>query len=110
MKIGVKPKARAEGPSVFGRDRSSATTENPAVAAIVRGSLEQWIAGESAPGFQRRSNGPVIGRDCDQIAGPAAAQDSDQVRQDARGERLTPNVEVDVSPHRNASILPFRGP
>ena len=45
---------------------------------------------------------------CDQIAGPAAPQQSDQLRQQTGPKGLLPDIQVDVSPHRNACILPFR--
>ncbi len=48
------------------------------------------------------SNALVVTDKRDQIARPAAAQHSDQLRQQARRESLSPNIQLEVSPHRNA--------
>jgi hypothetical protein len=41
----------------------------------------------------------------DQVAGPAAAQHSDQLRQQTGGNRLSPNIQIDVRLHWDACIL-----
>jgi hypothetical protein len=41
----------------------------------------------------------------DQIARPAAAQGSNQLRQEAGCEGLSSDIQIDVSRHRNACIL-----
>src|SRR6202030_3890148 len=65
----------------------------------------QWIPGESAPRFQLRSNAFFVTGNGDQFARPAAAQHSDQLPQEARRERLPPDVQIDLSLHRNRCSL-----
>src|SRR5438552_3966787 len=102
VEICVEPKPRAHrsivfGSIVFGEPRNSSAPENPPRAAFFDRSLYKWIPGESAPRFQLRSNAFFVTDNCDQVAGSAAAQHGDQLRQQARRERLSSNVEMDAS-------------
>jgi hypothetical protein len=70
--------------------------------------FEKGIPGEPAPGFQFRSNALFVTDHRDQIARLAATQHSNQFGQKTRREGLAPYIQVDVGPHWNACILPFR--
>ena len=85
-------------------------TEKPSssVYAFFDGSFQQWIPGESAPRFQLRTDALFVTDHRDQIARPAATQHSNQLRQKARRERLSTDIKIEVSLHRNACILQVR--
>src|SRR5438132_244046 len=100
IEIRVEPNPRPHRPSVFGRHRNTPTAENPACTAFFDSSFQQWVPGEPAPRFQLRSNALFVTDYRDQIARPAAAQHRDQLRQEARCESLSPDIEIDVSLHR----------
>src|SRR5262249_15406560 len=100
VEIRVQPKPRAHRAIVLGRQRYRPATENPPRTAFFERSLEQAIPGESAPGFQLRSEALFITDYGDQIARPAAVQHSDQLRQEPRRESLSSNIQIDVSLHR----------
>src|SRR5262249_9911982 len=70
------------------------------MAAVLGVRLEQRIASEAAPGLQLGTNPWIIADDCDQLALAAATQNSNQLRQQTRGEGLSSNVQIDVSLHR----------
>src|SRR5437879_5004201 len=112
VEIGVEPKPRAYRPIVFCRSprrhRNSPAPEDPPRAAFFDRSLQQWISGEPAPCFQLRSDALFVTDHSDQIARLAAAQHSEQLRQEARRKGLSPNIQIDVSPHWNACILQSR--
>src|SRR5258708_4028756 len=90
---------------VFGTRRNRPAPENPPPTAFFDASLHQWIPGESAPRFQLRSKALFVTDNRDQIARAAAAQHGDQLRQEARRERLPPDIQIEVSLHRSARIL-----
>ena len=108
VEIRVEPKPRAHRPIVFGQHRNSPAPEDPPRAPVFDRGFEQWIPGEPAPRFQFRANAFFVTDHRDQIARVAAAQHSDQLWQQARRKGLSPNIEIDVSSHRNACILQFR--
>ncbi len=108
IEIRVQPKPRAHRPIVFGRHRNSPAPENPARAAFFDRSFKKWVPCESAPRFQLRSNALFVTDHCDQIAPTTAAQHTDQLRQQTGRKGLWPNIQIDVSPHRNACILQFQ--
>jgi hypothetical protein len=109
VEIRIEPKPRAHRPIVFcwysGRRRNNPAPEDPPRTAVFERSLQQWISCEPAPRFQLRSNALFVADYPDQIARPASSQHSDQLLQKAGRKGLAPDIEIDVSPHRNASIL-----
>jgi hypothetical protein len=64
----------------------------------------KWVPCESAPRFQLGANAFFISDNCDQVAGAAESQHSNQLRQKARCKSLSPDIQFDVSPHRNTRI------
>jgi hypothetical protein len=74
--------------------------ENPPRTAFFDRWFQQRIPGEPAPRFQLRSDAFFVTDHRDQIAPPAAAQHSDQLRQEAGRERFPPDIQIDVSLHR----------
>src|SRR6266404_4362034 len=110
VEIRVEPKPRAHRAAVFVfvlGSCNSPVSEDPACAAVFNRCFEECVPGEPAPRFQLRSNALFVTEQRDQITRPASAQHSEQLRQEARCESLSPNVQLDVSPHRNACILQF---
>jgi hypothetical protein len=101
VKIRVKPKPRAHRPIVCGGYPNSTTPEDPPRAAFFNRCFQQRIPGEPAPRFQLRTNAFVLTGKGNQIPKAAAAQRSDQLGQQARYERLSPNVQIDVGLHRS---------
>ena len=100
IEIRVEPKPRAYRPIVSVRFRNGSAAEDPPRAAIFIRDLQQRIPGEPAPRFKLRSNARVVTDNRNQIARPASAQDGDQLRQQTRGEILSPNIQIEISPHR----------
>jgi hypothetical protein len=91
-----------------GRHGNSPAPKDPARTALFDRSFQKWVPGESAPRFQLRSNARFVTDKSDQVARPPAAQHSDQLRQEVGCEGLSLDIQIDVSPHRNACILQFR--
>src|SRR6266849_1341099 len=108
VEIRVEPKPRADRAIGFcrypGRHRNSPVAEDPARAAVFNRCFEQRIPGESAPSFQLGANAFFITDNCDQVAGAAASQHSDQLWQQTRRKSLSTNIQLEISPHRNASF------
>src|SRR6202030_2234408 len=106
VEIRVEPQPRAYWPIVFwrypGRHRNSPVAEDPACAAVYNRSFEECIPGEPAPRFQLRANAFVVTDKLDQISWPPAAQHSDQLWQQTRRKSLSTNIQLEISPHRNA--------
>src|ERR1700746_2509000 len=96
VEIRVEPKPRPYRPIVLRHRNSPASKDEPRAPVFDRG-FEQWIPGESAPRFQLRSNVLLVTDHRYQIARPTAAQDRDQLWQQARGKGLSPDIEIDVS-------------
>jgi hypothetical protein len=107
VKIRIEPKPRAHRPIVYGPRNSPAPKDEPQAPVFDR-RFDQWVPGESAPCFQFKGNAFFITDNRDQIARVAAAQHTDQLRQQAGRKGLSPNIEIDVGSHRNACILQFR--
>src|SRR5215213_8506045 len=99
VEICVEPKARANWPVVFSMKRSSAVTEYPPHPAFFNSSFEKCVSSEPAPPFQFWSNARFVADYGNEIARLAAVQRSDQLRQQAGRERLSANVQFDVSLH-----------
>jgi hypothetical protein len=91
----------------LGRHRNSPVSEDPARAAVFDRCFEKRIPGEPAPRFQLRSNALFVTDKRDQIAGLAAAQHSNQLWQQTRRKCLSTNIQLEISPHRNASFYRF---
>src|ERR1700693_4341396 len=112
VEIRVEPRPRAHRTPVFcrytGRNRNSPVAKNPARSAVFNRCFEEWIPGEPAPRFQLASNARFVTDHRDQISRAAAAQHSDQLRQEAGCESLSPDFQIDVSPHWDARILESR--
>src|ERR1043166_264507 len=99
VEIRVEPKPRTHWPSVFNTYRSRSTTEHPSHPALFDCRLYECVSSKPAPCFQFWSNTLVLTDHRDQITLAAAAQHSDQLRQQAGGESLSPNFQIDVSLH-----------
>src|ERR1043166_2325559 len=99
VEIRVEPKPRTHWPSVFNTYRSRSTTEHPSHPALFDCRLYECVSSKPAPCFQFWSNTLVLTDHRDQITVAAAAQHSDQLRQQAGGESLSPNFQIDVSLH-----------
>src|SRR5260370_28648883 len=100
VEVRVEPKPRAHRPKVFGRRNCHAPKDEPR-APIFDSGFEQWVPGEPAPCLQFKANAFFVTDHRDQIAWAAAAQHSDQLRQQTRCKGLSPNIQIDVGSHRN---------
>jgi len=83
VEIRVEPNPGANWPFVFARQciNAASAAENPPRTAFFNRGRQQGISGESAPGFEFRPNALVLAGQGDQIAGLAAAQRRDQLRE-----------------------------
>ena len=109
VEIRVEPKPRAHRPIVFGFVWAGAATAPQRKTHRVR-PFSTVVSSSGFPVNRHHvsNSGPnalFVTDHRDQIARPAAAQHSNQLRQEARREGLSPNIQIDVSPHRNACIL-----
>jgi hypothetical protein len=100
VEVRVEPKPRAHWPNVFGHRNGSAPKDEPR-APVFDSGFEQWVPGKPAPCLQFKSKAFFVTDNRDQIARAAAAQHSDQLRQQTRCKGLWPNIQIDVSSHRN---------
>jgi len=105
VEIRVEPKPRAHRPIIFGRQRNRTAPEDPTRATLLQGGFQQWIPGEAAPRFQLRANAFFVTDNRDQITRAAATERGDQLGQQTRCKRLSPNIEIDVSFHQRECIL-----
>src|ERR1700693_2918093 len=108
VEIRVEPKPRAHRTILVSGYCNRPVAEDPAITAVVNRCFEECVPGEAAPGFQLASNARFVADHRDQISRSAAAQHGDQLRQEAGCESLSPDIQINVSPHWDARILESR--
>ena len=104
VEIRVEPKPRSYWPIFFRHlDRwgNRPVAEDPASSAVFNGCFKECVPGKATPGSEIRSNARIVTDHRDQIARPAAAQHRDQLLEEAGGKGLSPDIQLDVGPHRN---------
>src|SRR6185312_6369011 len=99
VKVCIEPKPGTHGPILRRGCRKRAAPEDPTRSALFNRSIQQWITRKSAPRLQLGSNVLIVTNHRNEIARLTAAQNSDQLRQEARPESFMPNVQIDVSLH-----------
>src|SRR6266567_6106751 len=104
VEVRVEPEPRAHRAAVFGGYCNSPVSEDPARATVFNRRFKKCISGEPAPRFQLRPDALFVTDKRDQIARLAAAQHSNQLRQQTRRKCLSTNIQLEINPHRNASF------
>src|SRR6185437_4091196 len=111
VKVCVEPKPGTHGPILRRGCRKRTAPEDPTRSALFNRSIQQWITRKSAPRLQLGSNVLIVTNHRNEIAWLTAAQNSDQLRQEARPESFMPDVQIDVSFHSMVhSTAPERPP
>ena len=81
--------------------------EHPAGAASLDSNVDQTVAREATPCFEFGADAWIATDHGDEVAFAAAAQRSDQIRQEARGKCLGAGIEFNVRARSHAEYYSF---
>ena len=105
VEVRKEPKPRADRAIDVGAGRSLPAPDHSTCVAVLDILIDQRVARETAPGFQVSAKACFAACDGHKIAGNTSTQCSDKLREQARCERLSPNIQVNVGLLRKATLF-----